>query len=843
VFSLDSKTVAFTVFPAKSAIDQAKKEKKPAPKDGMAIVDLGSGKVFRVDRVKRFAMPEKASGVLVYAKEGPDAPSASKPASGASATPEFGADLVIRNLNDGSERTVTDVAEFALSDDAKTLVYAIAAHEPAKNGVFAVTPGATAAPVSVLEGKGKYSKLTWDENQTQLAFLRDRDDAAAKEAKWKLYRWERGESAKLVAAGGMPGLRNGFAISDKGTLSFSKDGTRIFFGCAPALPEKKDAASDSEVDDTKAVVDVWSYKDDYIQPMQKVRAEKDRNRTFTAAYLIPEKRIVQLGDEKVETVTPSESARWSLGTDDRAFRAIADYDEHYLDAYMIDVTSGERKVLAKKQWGTLTWSPAGRYLLYFDGNDWNTLSVPDGKNTNLTAKLGVKFFNEDIDTPNVPGPYGNAGWTRDGKYVLLYSRYDIWRVSPDGSGAINLTAGYGAAHDVRLRYVRTAAPNPREPWIDGAKPLMLSAENLKTFETGFFSGSLEGGAPRQLVMMPKTFGPPIKAKDADVYLLTVQSFTECPNLITADGSFQQPRKISDANPQMSKLLWGTSEVVRFTNADGVPLTGALYKPANFDPKQKYPMMVYLYERLTQAVNRFVDPRPTHNINISYYTSNGYVVFTPDIVYTTGFPGQSALKCVLPGVQAVVDMGFVDENAIGIQGHSWGGYEVAYLVTHTNRFRAAAAGAAVADMISAYDGVRWGSGLSRQAQYERTQSRIGGSIWQFPTRFVENSPIFSADRVQTPVMLLHNDGDDAVPWYQGVEFYLALRRLGKEVYLFNYNGEPHGLRKRPNQKDYTIRLQQYFDHYLKGAPAPKWMENGVPYLERERTELSTIKEKE
>jgi len=218
---------------------------------------------------------------------------------------------------------------------------------------------------------------------------------------------------------------------------------------------------------------------------------------------------------------------------------------------------------------------------------------------------------------------------------------------------------------------------------------------------------------------------------------------------------------------------------------------------------------------------------------SYYVSNGYLVLTPDIAYRTGFPGQSALKCVLPAIQAVVDRGIVDEKAIGIQGHSWGGYQIAYMVTQTNRFRAAAAGAPVANMTSAYDGIRYGTGLPRQFQYERTQSRIGGSLWEYPTRFIENSPIFMADRVETPLLMLHNDNADAVPFTQGIEYFLALRRLGKEAYLFNYNGEPHGIRRRPNQKDYTMRLQQFFDHYLKGAPKPDWMQKGIPYLERER----------
>src|ERR1035441_7402370 len=746
-FSADSKTVVLSTFPPKAESDKARKDKKPAPKEGMVIVDLGSGKTTRVERVKGFAMPEKASGLLVYLREAPDPPAggagtapatapmgdgdeivawkrnwqakapappaqasdvqlvaqalppansnatersawpaaAPKPegdqqggrggaaagaagAGGRGPRPEFGSDLVVRNLADASERTIADVVEFTLTEDGKQLVYTVSAHDSAKNGVFALKPGSGDAPAALAEGKGKYVKLTWDENQTQVVFLSDRDDAAAKPPKWKLYRWERqAPSASVVASAGMPGFRQEFVISDQGTLSFSKDGTRVFFACAkpaPPAPDKKDEATDAPADDTKAVVDLWSYKDDYIQPIQKVRAERDRNRTFTAAYLIPEHRIVQLADSAVETVTPSESSRWLMGTDDRQYRPLADYDEHYADTYVIDASTGARTLLATKQHsgigGGMTWSPAGHYLLYFDGKDWNTVSVPEGRKANLTATLGVKFFNEDTDTPGTPAAYGNAGWTKDGKSLLIYDRYDIWNVSPDGTSARNITAGYGRAHDLRLRYVRTA-----------------------------LSGG--GGEPKLLVMSPKYMMAPVKAKDAEVYLLTVQSFSEFPDLVTTDGSFHELRKVSDANPQKANLLWGTSEVVHFHNADGVPLTGALYKPANFDPKKKYPMLVYIYERLTQNVNHFVDPRPSHNINFSYYTSNGYLVFTPDIVYTTGFPGQSALKCVLPGVQAIVDKGFVKEDAIGIQGHSWGGYQIAYMVTQTNRFRAVAAG--------------------------------------------------------------------------------------------------------------------------------------------------------
>jgi dipeptidyl aminopeptidase/acylaminoacyl peptidase len=333
-------------------------------------------------------------------------------------------------------------------------------------------------------------------------------------------------------------------------------------------------------------------------------------------------------------------------------------------------------------------------------------------------------------------------------------------------------------------------------------------------------------------MGAKNYRTMAKARDADVVVMTASTFSESPDLQVTDMDFRAPRKISNANPQQADLLWGTAELVNYRTTDGVPLQAALYKPENFDPKKKYPLMVYIYERLSQNVHNFFEPRPGHNINVPYYVSNGYLVLTPDILYTTGSPGPSALKSVLPAVQAVSDRGFVNEDAIGIQGHSWGGYQIAYMLTQTRRFRAAEAGAPVGNMTSAYNGIRWGSGLPRQFQYERTQSRIGGSLWQFPLHFIENSPVFHVQNVQTPLLIVHNDQDDAVPWYQGIELYLSLRRHGKEVYLFNYNGEKHGIRKRINQKDYTVRMQQFFDHFLKGTPKPEWMEKGIPYLERE-----------
>lgn len=856
----DSRYVIFTIYPTKDEVKQARKARKrpdDMPKNALGIMDLTTGKVARIDRVKRFQLPEEAAGFVAYSLEaktperrpeggaaqgeerrgegGTGSQAGSTTGPQASRRPgqrrkEYGTEMVVRNLADSSERTFNDVLDFTISDDGKSLVYTVSSRQDDSNGIFAFTPGDVGEPKVLLKGKGQYTRLTWDEDGKQLAFTSDHDDAAAKQPKFKLYYWDRvSPAASEVVSLSSPGFKQGMVISERSPISFSQTGSRLFFGVQP--PSEAEKEDDAEVpDEEKVSVDLWHWKDDYIQPMQKVRANQDRNRSYRAVYHINEKKLVQLADQTLENVNPSSDGAWAIGSDDRAYRRLVGVDTNYSDVYLVNANDGSRKPLFKKQQFGVSWSPSGKYALYFDGKDWHSLSVPDGRDVNLTKSLGVSFVREDNDTPSAAGAYGNGGWTKDEKFVLLNDRFDIWQVAGDGSGAKALTDGVGRKEMITFRYVRL---DPRERGIDQTKPLLLSAENENTHDSGFYRDRIGGGLPEKLIMGAKNYADPTKAKNAERYLFSASRFDEFPDLLVSGTEFKDIKKISNANPQMSQFVWGKSELIRFKNTDGVPLNAMLIKPDNFDPNKKYPMMVYIYEKLSQNVHRFVNPSPGTSINPAYYASNGYVVLMPDIVYTIGYPGQSALKCVLPAIQEVVDKGFINENAIGIQGHSWGGYQIAYMVTQTNRFKAAAPGALVANMTSAYSGIRWGSGLPRQFQYEHTQSRIGGSLWEYPMRYLENSPVFRVDRVQTPILMIHNDADDAVPWYQGIEFYLAMRRLDKEVYMFSYNGEPHGLRKRANQKDYTRRLQQFFDYNLKGAPKPEWMEKGIPFIDREK----------
>jgi dipeptidyl aminopeptidase/acylaminoacyl peptidase len=850
----DSRFLVATTFAPKAATDQARRERKrpdEMPKGDVLVVNLTSGQSTRLPAAKSIQVPARGGSWLAYLKEaaaaapgggaGREANAREGAARDAAPRVEYGTDLVLRDLAQGTERVIANVLEYAFARDGKTLVYTVSSRTADENGVYAVTPGSTAAPAVVTSGRGKYSRLTWNRDETEVVFISDRDDAASASPRFAVYRWRRGASpAAAIVTSQTPGIPAGLVVSDRGQIAFSRDGSRVYVSVAPpARPARQADGSEDRV-----VVDLWHWQDDVIQPMQRVRANQDRTRSYRGVYHLAQGKYVQLADPTLRNVTLSDDGSRAFGMDDSPYRRMVDYDGNYSDVYLIDSNTGMRTLLLKQLrgggggpggGGPLQWSPDGRYAFYYQDKHFHVLDVNTRATRNVTSALGVAVHDEDDDTPDPPGNYGGGGWLSDSKSFLVYDRYDVWQIFVDGQPSRNLTEGEGRRTKTEFRLQRLEADDDADAQrgLDPAKPLYLRGTSQETRATGFFKDAFSGSAPPQrLLWGDRNYRVATRAADADVVLVSASRFDEYPDLHVTDSAFRNLSKVSNGGAQTEKFLWGTSELVSFRNTDGVPLKAALFKPANFDPKKKYPMLVYIYEGLSQNVHNFVDPRPSHNINFAYYISNGYVILTPDIVYTEGQPGQSALKCVLPAIDAVVEKGFVDEARIGIQGHSWGGYQIAYMVTQTNRFRAVEAGAPVGNMTSAYSGIRWGSGLPRQFQYEQTQSRIGRPLYAAPHKYLENSPIFHIERVKTPMLILHNDNDDAVPWYQGIELYLALRRTGKEAYLFNYNGEFHGLRRRHNQKDFAVRMQQFFDHFLKGAAKPEWMEKGIPYLERD-----------
>jgi dipeptidyl aminopeptidase/acylaminoacyl peptidase len=413
----------------------------------------------------------------------------------------------------------------------------------------------------------------------------------------------------------------------------------------------------------------------------------------------------------------------------------------------------------------------------------------------------------------------------DGTAVLIYDKYDIWRFTTASGEAVNVTGGLGRETDKTFRVIRV---DPDQRFFAESQRLLLSAyENLEKHH-GFYTCRLGRPGVIKLLDAPKKFSFKAKAKNADIILYTRESYTEYPDLWVSDPKFKSPKKITEANPQIKDFAWGSAELVEWRSVDGIPLQGVLIKPGNYEPDKRYPVVVYYYRFFSQRLHEFNQVVVNHRPCFPLYASNGYAVFLPDIRFDIGRPGYSATKCLVPGIQKLVDMGVADPDAIGLHGHSWSGYQTAFVITQTDIFACAVAGAPVSNMTSAYSGIRWESGLARQMQYEQQQSRIGGSLWDYPERYIENSPVFFADRINTPLLIQFGDEDGAVPWYQGIELYLAMRRLEKDCVFLQYRKEPHHLKKYPNKLDYTIKMMEYFNHYLKGEPAPDWITKGIPY---------------
>jgi dipeptidyl aminopeptidase/acylaminoacyl peptidase len=866
VLTVDGKFVVFTIAPVKAEVDKAKKDKKKPeeqPKNALGIMNLATGEVTTVDRVKSFKVPEESGAFVAYllepplkkpdekkdeakkeeAKKEPEAKKETKPgeakkeeAKKEEKKKEPGNDLVIRELATGKDTKVLEVADYVWNKPGTWLAYGVSSKTPENDGAFAFE-AAAGRTVALLKGLGNYKNLTFDEKGAQLAFTSDRDDYKADKSASKLYHWTAPAPAAVELA---PSLAKNFpagmAVSENGKLQFSKDGGRLFFGIAAAPePEPKDAPDPVKVD-------IWSWKDPYLQPMQKVRADDEKKRSLMCVmHLGPkERKFVQLATADLPDIALSEDAKVAVGSSDLAYRQLISWDQGYEDLYVVDVGTGARKkVLEKSAYGA-TLSPGGNYLLYFNDEDdnWYTYRISDGKSANITATIKVPLVDETHDSPDEPRPYGTAGWTGADRSVLVYDRYDIWEVLPDGSKARMVTDGMGRRDKLIFRYIGL---DREVKTIPAKEPIVLSATDDTSKSSGAYRVTLSSPAgPVKVVMQDKLFDRRLmKAKNADVYTFTWQRFEEFPDLWVSGPDFSDARKVSDANPQQAEYTWGKAELIDYVNGDGVTLPAVLIKPDGFDPANQYPLMVYIYETMAQGLHRYYPPSPGTNINFTRYVSNGYVILMPDIIYEVGYPGPSSLKCVIPAVEKVLGMGFIDAKRIGIQGHSWGGYEITYMITQTNIFAAVEAGASVANMTSAYGGIRWGSGMSRAFQYEKTQSRIGAPLWSRALQFIENSPLFWVERVKTPYLTIHNDEDDAVPWYQGIEFFSALRRLGKEAYLFNFNGEKHGLRERENQKYWTVHMDEFFDHFLLGKPLPEWMSEGVPWLERGKRDVASL----
>lgn len=858
------------------------KKRRPdeMPKDSLAIITLGKTDVLKVPRIKSYKIPDENGTWLAYLSDKPlpennrprtpdslsrintmlsmadslmrvadsirnkanlaktnglavlqPARTNRPPARPATEPVEEGTELVVRNLLTGEERRFALVKDYFFNKTGSVVLI----ETTRKNGDDLSVATITKLHLNnnsttvIFKRFNEAKSFRMDESGAQVAFVAERDSSSkALQKFYKLYYHKDGmDSARLLAGNSTKGMAANWTISDNpGSIVFSKSGNRLFLGTLPIWPVRDTTVPEMD----RVSVDVWHYNDDYIQPVQLRNMNNELRRSYTAYYDMSSEQVVQLANEKLRTVVPTQEGDGAVfyGVSDFGKRVATQWQGFSLnDVYKVDPITGAAEVIRKDlKGGNLQPSYTGRYLLFFDERKQQYFVYNNATRQLYQVAKDIKtaLGDEENDVPDDANAYGIVKWSEGDQYVYVYDRYDIWQVDPEGKAAsVCLTTG--RKDKITYRYVNT---DQEERFIKNGHTMLLRVFDEKDKSAGIATLNLADKTFKTIFKEKMGVSPAIqKAKDAGVITYSKETYQQSPNLYvqSLDGTAKQ---LSNTNPQQSSYNWGTAELFKWKAYTGKEAEGIVYKPEDFDPKKKYPMIVYFYERSSDGLYGYVAPSPTPSrLNISFFVSRGYVVFVPDIWYKKGYPGQGAYDYILSGTRAVVKHGYVDSTRLGLQGQSWGGYQIAHLITRTNLYAAAWAGAPVVNMTSAYGGIRWGTGLNRQFQYEKSQSRIGATLWEKPNLYIENSPLFHLPKVTTPLVIMANDADDAVPWYQGIEYYTAMRRLGKKVWMLNYNNEAHNLVERKNRKDIQIREQQFFDYLLKGDKPAKWITDGVP----------------
>lgn len=763
---------------------------------------------------------------------------------------ESGTNLMLRKLDNGDEKVFNNVLEYYFSKNGQKLLLEISRNpkDSLSRALVLLYDLRKGFADTLSRGGNDFKNFTMTDDGLQVAYLGERD-AKPKDLQ-KFYRmWyfkEGMDSASMLVDKNSVGMKLGMTVSEFGNLSFSKSGKRLFFGTAPVQPPKDTSLVDIDL----VKLDVWHYNDDYLQTQQLFRLQRDIQENFLAVCLLADNTIRQLGSKELPVIYPTNEG------DGAQFVGVTDFGKRVegqwtgntkKDIYSINVEEGTKKLVKGDMQGFISSayiSPAGKNIMWYDSKARNYFLYDGVTTRNISAAIKTPLWAEDHDSPSDPPPYGIMGWMEGDTVVYIYDRYDVWQVNVTGSRPpMNIFRDVynNRKAETTVRYV-PVDPEKRSFRNNDFVVFRVFDEEYKSSGYNLYRLRQDYKPDSNWITVPYSVSGMVKAKAASSYLYLFENYQFPTNLKYANvdttagfswsNSIQNGKLLSNLNPQQRNYNWGTAELYKWKALNGKMSEGVLYKPEDFDPSKKYPLILYFYETHSNTLHDYIEPAPTGSrLNIPFFVSRGYLVFSPDIHYTVGHPAKSAYDYVVGAAKDLAKNKWVDAKNIGIQGQSWGGIQVAQLVTMTDMFKAAWAGAPVANMTSAYGGIRWESGVNRQFQYEKTQSRIGATLWEKPELYIENSPLFHLPKVKTPLVIMANDADGAVPWYQGIELFTAMRRLGKKVWMLNYNGEAHNLVERKNKKDIQIREQQYFDWLLKGEKPPKWIVDGIPAVKK------------
>ncbi len=800
-----------------------KKKPEEMPKDSLVILTLTNSNVKRIPAVKSYQVPEFGSDVIAYLND-----------------PKMdikkeGAQLYFRDLNTGQERVFNNITEYTIHPKGEGLMMYQVKTKINEAKILL----ASIADTNLKTINSRFytaTNFTWDEEGKQLAYLIERDssDKALQKNYTLAYYTHEMDSAKFVMNKTDVAMPNQYTIGGDKKLSFSKTGSLLSFGVQPILPVKDTSLPEFD----RVSLDIWNYNESMLQSTQLKSLETSLKGTEAIIYRPASSQFTYLGkinDRQIQ-MTMEGDGQVAIANIDSNFTISSQWEGYgKRDLYVLNTMTGQKQLIQKGLKSSLvTPSYDGSLVVFYDEilKQFKSFNTTTLQTKQIAKDIQFPLYDEDNDVPDEPNAYGIAVWMDNHKSFILYDRYDLWLVDATGLNPSQLLTK-GRASKKEYRFVKL---DDDKKFIGFKDQILLRVYNEVDKKEGIALLDMGNRALFTITDQPMHFTTIVGAKNSNQLIVMQEDEKNAANIFsyTLKEEKQTPIALTAINPQQTNYNWMQSQLVKWKSYTGRTAEGILYLPEDFDAKKKYPMIVYFYERSNQTLHNYLAPSPTPSrLNIPFFVSRGYVVFVPDIWYKKGYPGQGAYDYILSGTRAMVQKGFIDSTRIGLQGQSWGGYQIAYLITKTNLYAAAWAGAPVVNMTSAYGGIRWGAGINRQFQYEKTQSRIGANLWERPDLYIKNSPLFELNKVKTPIVIMSNDADDAVPWYQGIEMFTAMRRLAKPIWMLVYNNEAHNLVERKNRKDIQIREQQFFDHYLKGAPMPIWMSKGVPAIMKGR----------
>ncbi len=658
--------------------------------------------------------------------------------------------------------------------------------------------------VITLDSIQNVKNICWNHDGTKLAVLAESKD----NGNLSIQVSEQNKALKFISPMFTSQLTE-HNIVDEGPIPifFSEDGNSLYFYYNSNPP----------INEQNSLVEIWDSNSvlEYSEMAVKGSIE---NHPKIAVWNLLTNQINKIATNQSSGTIITPDYKYALTYSDVQEKNFTGHNAQ--DYYITNLESGEKTPFLKKHISsptTFSASPTGQHLAYYtSGHLW----IYDLRRKSYFQFTENSNQSKKTQTENNNVSFNRPLWTSNGDYVAFESNGAVWLASIKSKSATRITGDNSSNMKYKILdnlYFKEKVRNPAigiNASFNLQKGLLIEGKN-ENKSTGIFIWDAINGLKKVLYQDAK-IDRIAKSTTSNHLLFVLQRYDLPPQIKKIESTSTEARLVFQSNPHYALHNAQKAELLEYRHKSNQKLYGALYYPSNFELGKKYPMIIYIYEKLSYRYHEYSNPSQFHRIGfpIANYTNDGYFVLLPDIAHSIGNPGVSILESVQLGVSQVLEKRNVDPFRIGLLGHSYGGYEVANLVTQTNTFAAAVSGSAVTNMISSYLTLDAASGKSRQWRFEADQYRMGVSLFDDMDAYLKHSPVVNADKIETPLLSWTGKQDFTVHWEQSIQLHLAMRRLGKNHKLLVYPSGSHILYQKEAQYDLTWRIKEWFNTYLK-----------------------------